>query len=199
MAKKLTPRAQAEQDKAAYRAELEQLERIRDGMLRDGKPAASPEVRGLQKDIREMRAKLVDWDSLKPPTAPLTEQTVVPTVIRAPEVARTSEEWLRMSAPLSVLIEKRVAPIVEPRLKDAVAAELAKRGFAIKGDSLVSLADAPKEPEPTPLEIALEKRQKAVAEATMRARGAGVWELGDDPNTTDAEPTPLAMFPRKDN
>jgi hypothetical protein len=130
--------------------------------------------------------------------APASEK-VQPTVIRAPEVGRSSQEWLRMSAPIDVLVAQGLAPIVEPRLKGVVAAELAsKYGRAIKGDRLVPLAEAPKAPEPTELEIQIERKVKESNEALQRARG-GVWEPWDDPNITDETPWPPAMGPRKDN
>jgi hypothetical protein len=111
-------------------------------------------------------------------------------VFVGPETCESSGEWLARSAPLELLIERRLAPIEEPRMQPLLDAWLAERGWVARGEKLVPVGEAPRE-EPSQLEIAIEKKVQASNRAIREARG--VWEPYDDPNTTDEFPTPPTM------
>jgi hypothetical protein len=109
--------------------------------------------------------------------APTSE--VRPSVIYGVKVAKDSKTWLAQSAPISACIEQGITPIVvagDQRMKPLLDAEFAKHGKADKDGKLVPITEAAK-PEPTKLEIEIEKKRKAVDEAIRRARGT--WEPGD--------------------
>ena len=100
------------------------------------------------------------------------------TVIRAPRLAESNEEWIAMSCPLEHCIEERITPVCDdPRMKPLIAAYCAEKGFGDLNGKLVPLNEVTR-PEPTAFEIQVEKKVKAANEAIMRATGRP-WEPGD--------------------